>query len=221
MPLQTMSLAKIDVIGTRKSFYLWTMVATLVVFFGCAHYEIKPVPSFPRAGMLKNSQSGVDIYISSFEDEGVAADAFDADLRGNNVFGLFVRIANHSNEEVRVSRKRMLLSCDQRFFPQMTFDNVANRLRFSPIKRYFAWSLGLLGIGIIPGTVDGYKAVSENRSMQEDLSDKVLRNRILLPGGVVAGFLFFDVDKTVQPTDFTVEIGTSSGQKVLFSMERK
>ena len=98
-------------------------------------------------------------------------------------------------DTVMFARGRATLTDDRRAFRQLTPDDVAARHRFSPTLRYFAWSIGLFGIGIIPGMIDGFNAIDANARIRSGLHDKALHGRALAPEQSTEGFLYFDVAK--------------------------
>lgn len=203
---QIMLPPSLDVKSCQTGVRVGLAALALLTLFGCAHYKIRPLPDSTGPGMLRSSKSAIDLSVLPPEEKAADYSAFDADLRRSGIFPVFVRVDNHSEREVAVNRITMTLSDQRQTFAQLGPDQVSDRLEFSPTARYFAWSFGLFGIGIIPGVVDGYNAVSANRTMRQDMSEKLLRNRTLPPGGFVMGFLFFDVPETLTPTRFSARI---------------
>lgn len=185
------------------------MALGLVSIVGCAHYDIRLIPDPPKELVLHRSQAGVTLMVSHPKD---AFATFDANLHGNDIFPVLLFFENHTERTLTVSKRDMTLSGDELKFRQLSAGEVSERLLFSPAGRYFAWSFGLFGIGIVPGIIDHFKAESANQAIWQDILAKELRDFAAGPGDVVKGFVFFDVPGINSPSQFTSIATTSDGQ---------
>src|SRR5947207_1150942 len=112
------------------------IVLCLASATGCAHYAIRPVPTALRDPIVQ-SESGVTLSMAQPAD---AVAACDADLRGHGVFPVLLHLENHSATDATIARESMRLSSSAGAVRPLGTSDVAERLQYAPIGRYFAWS---------------------------------------------------------------------------------
>ena len=184
----------------------------VVATTGCAHYAVRPTPTALREPIVRN-ESGVSLAMAQPAD---AMAAFDADLRRRGVFPVLLHLENRAGTSVTIARESMRLSSAAGVHRQLSSSDVAERLQYSPMARYFAWSFGLFGIGMIPGIVDYFRAETANRAIWDDIARKRLASVSVRSGDVMSGFVFFDVARSVQAEELETTVVTADGQTLRY-----
>lgn len=178
-------------------------------FAACAHYQARPTPDLQRDGAMGQTIEGVRLMVGRAEE---SYGAFEADLKGQGVFPLLLHYQNDSAAAVSAARRDILLTSQGVRCKQLSLGDVSERIGFSPAGRYFAWSYGLLGIGIVPGTIDHFKAEEANRTLSDDLVAKELQDFTLAPSGRALGFVFFECPNGAPPTEVRELLSSSDGR---------
>ena len=196
--------------GSKSFLYLLFLVPA------CAHYEARPTPEPPREAMMAQTVEGIRLTASRPEE---SYGAFEADLQGNGIFPLLLYYQNDSALSVQAARRDIVLSSRGGGCRQLAVGDVSERIGFSPAGRYFAWSYGLFGIGIIPGTIDHFKAEEANRAISQDLVAKELRDVTLAPSEKAQGFVFFECPNNSRPTELREALSAADGRLLRFTIE--
>ena len=142
--------------------------------------------------------------------------AFDVNLRKARVFPVLLQIENRSPSAVSVVRESVKLSGPAGAYRRLTSSEVSERVQYSPAARYFAWSFGLFGIGIIPGIVDHFRAEAANRAIWRDIQEKRLDDAPVGSGRTTRGFVYFDAPTSSDPRQFECTIETSDGNHLQY-----
>jgi len=184
------------------------LLLVAVAAAGCAHYAVRPMPGAPAIPALRSAQAGVELTVSEPRD---AYAAFDADLRASGVFPVLLQVANHSAQAVTVSPRTLKLTGQGASYRLLGPGDVSERIQYSPAAHYFSWGYGLLGLGVVPGTVDHFRAEAANRDIWRDLRQKSLGETTASAGGMVRGFVYFEVPESTAPLQLTALVTTSDG----------
>lgn len=194
----------------------WSFLVFVVTLLSaCAHYEARPTPAVPSRQALAQAVDGVELAVAPPED---AYSAFEADWRGNGIFPLLLHVENRSEWVISSARRDLVLSTRLGICRQLSIGDVRERVGFSPAGRYFAWSYGLFGIGIVPGAIDHFKAEEANHAMTQDLVSKEMRDLSLTPAEKADGFVFFDCGVGELPTSLQDELTAPGDRKLRFSI---
>lgn len=177
------------------------LLPVVLMLSNCASYSTKLMQQGEKESWdVTKTEANVSVSAKTFFSSNQASYPFAINLMDESVLPVRVRVVNESADSIVVRKRAIKARVNSSSLGFLAVDNAADRFKFSPMKRYFAWSLGIaiptVGFGLLPGIAigitDGQDAKNANSARRQDFAAKAFHNVLLEKGKSVDGLLYFD-----------------------------